>query len=427
MYYIERERAHPFRPFLHYNSWYDIAWADRKFDEAQCIAAIECFGQELIQKRGGVMDSFVFDDGWDDNTTLWRFHSGFPKGFAPVRNAAARYHASIGAWLSPFGGYGEARKQRLDYGKTQGFETNANGFSLAGPIYYARFRDVCAGMMRDYGVDFFKFDGMGTGGAASAEGGGEYLDDIEALMRMVAELREVNPHLYISATTGTWCSPYFLWHADSIWRGGADMGFHGAGSKRQQWITYRDTYTYRNIVQQGPLYPLNSLMNQGIAQARFGPAAELGNNLKEMADEMWSFFGTGTGLQELYIAPQMLTPPQWDILAASAAWARRHAQVFVDAHWIGGNPGASEVYGVAAWSPEAAVLMLRNPAETHQTFDLNLAMAFELPERAPTSYRLSSPRPDTQNKAIPRTLAANTSFPLHLDGFEVLILDATPE
>ncbi|MGA2258520.1 MAG: hypothetical protein ABSG53_27975, partial [Thermoguttaceae bacterium] len=25
LYYLERERAHPYRPFLHYNSWYDIA------------------------------------------------------------------------------------------------------------------------------------------------------------------------------------------------------------------------------------------------------------------------------------------------------------------------------------------------------------------------------------------------------------------
>ena len=26
LYYLERERAHPYRPFLHYNSWYDTAW-----------------------------------------------------------------------------------------------------------------------------------------------------------------------------------------------------------------------------------------------------------------------------------------------------------------------------------------------------------------------------------------------------------------
>ena len=41
LYYVERERAHPYRPFLHYNSWYDIAWADRKFNEAEALAAID--------------------------------------------------------------------------------------------------------------------------------------------------------------------------------------------------------------------------------------------------------------------------------------------------------------------------------------------------------------------------------------------------
>ena len=142
LHYVERERAHPYRPFLHYNSWYDIAWADRKFDEAQSLAAIESFGKELIEKRGVAMDSFVYDDGWDDNRTLWQFHEGFPNGFLPLRDAAAKYNSAVGTWLSPFGGYGEAREQRLEYARAEGFEINPTGFSMAGPRYYARFRDI---------------------------------------------------------------------------------------------------------------------------------------------------------------------------------------------------------------------------------------------------------------------------------------------
>ena len=55
----------------------------------------------------------------------------------------------MGVWLSPWGGYGEAQEQRLKYGRTQGFETNARGFSLAGPKYYARFRQVCLEMIEN--------------------------------------------------------------------------------------------------------------------------------------------------------------------------------------------------------------------------------------------------------------------------------------
>jgi len=426
LYYVERERAHPYRPFLHYNSWYDIAWGDRKFDEAQSLAAIEVFGEELIAKRGVAMDSFVFDDGWDDNRTLWQFHDGFPNGFLPLRDAAAKYGSAVGTWLSPFGGYGEARNQRLEYAKEHGFETNGPGFSLAGPRYYARFRAICEEMVREYGVNFFKFDGMGTGGQASAKGGGEFLDDIEALMRLVAELREAAPDLYVSATTGTWCSPYFLWHADSTWRGANDMGFHGEGPKREQWITYRDLYTYRNVVRQGPLYPLNSLMTQGIAHGQHGSAAVLGDDLGPMANEVWSFFGSGTGLQELYVAPQLLTAVQWDLLAEAARWARANADVFVDTHWIGGDPGEGEVYGFASWAPRKGILVLRNPTGDPQTISIDVGRAFELPDGAPDQYRLTSPRADRQVARHGLAVANGAPHRFDLGPFQALIFDASP-
>jgi len=426
LYYVERERAHPYRPFLHYNSWYDIAWADRKFNDAQALEAIHTFGEKLIRGRNVVMDSFVFDDGWDDNQTLWQFHDGFPNGFAGLKDAAAQYGSAVGAWLSPFGGYGGAREQRLAYAREQGFETNENGFSLGGPKYYERFKGICAQMIRDYGVNFFKFDGMGTGGQAMAIGGGDYFGDIEALMRLVGELRALAPDLYVSATTGTWCSPYFLWHADSTWRGEGDMGFHGEGSKRQQWITYRDTYTYRNVVRQGPLYPLNSLMTQGIAQAWHGPAAELGDDIGEWGDEVWSFFGSGTGLQELYIAPRRLTDVQWDVLAEAARWARAHAGLFVDTHWVGGDPGAGEVYGWASWTPEKAILVLRNPASAEQSIAIDVARALELPSDAAQRYRVTLPRAGqiVHNGAI---LAAGEPFTFRLAPFQVLVFELAAE
>jgi len=428
LYYVERERAHPYRPFLHYNSWYDIAWGDRKFNEEQAINAIERFGEEMTVKRGVPLQSYVFDDGWDDNSTLWNFHSGFPNGFTPLRAKAASYGSSVGTWLSPFGGYGEAREQRLTYGRAQGFETNESGFSMAGPNYYSRFKDICEEMIRDYGVNFFKFDGMGAGLGAGAPGSRKYLDDIDALMRLTDELREMAPDLYISATTGTWPSPYFLWHADNIWRGAGDMGFSGQGSKRQQWINYRDTWTYQNIVRKGPLYPLNALMTQGIVQAHHGSAAELGNSDQELADEIWSFFGSGTSLQELYIAPDLLTVAQWDTLAMAAAWARENAGVLVDTHWVGGDPGANQVYGWASWTPEKALLILRNPSEQTGRIDLVPARFLELPENAPQRYRVSTPRPDQRPVPVPLFDAGNLNvYTLELEPFEVLVFELLPE
>jgi len=37
--YVERERTHPYRTFLHYNSWFDIAWDKQKVQRG---AKLEC-------------------------------------------------------------------------------------------------------------------------------------------------------------------------------------------------------------------------------------------------------------------------------------------------------------------------------------------------------------------------------------------------
>ena len=67
------------------------------------------------------MASFVWDDGWDEPKTLWEPDKGnLPNGFAKVLALARRYHSTLGFWLSPFGGYGAMREQRLALGKQQG-------------------------------------------------------------------------------------------------------------------------------------------------------------------------------------------------------------------------------------------------------------------------------------------------------------------
>jgi hypothetical protein len=422
LYYLERERARRYQPFLHYNSWYDIAWGDRKMNEPQCLAVIEQFGRELVEQRQATLDAVVFDDGWDDNRTLWRFHPGFPRGFTPLAKAAAERRTAVGVWLSPWGGYGQAKNERMQYGKQEGFETNANGFSLAGPKYYGRFRDVCAEMVEKYGVNYFKFDGIGA--SVSAAGAAQYAADVDGLLRLTADLRQLRPDLFVNITTGTWPSPFWLGWCDSIWRSGNDMGFHGAGSPRQRWITYRDMIVYRQVVGRGPLFPLSSLMTQGIAHAVLGPPAQLSDDLKEMADEMRSFFASGTQLQELYISPQRMTGPMWDLLAEGARWSRGNADVLCDVHWLGGDPGKAEVYGFAAWSPRQGMLALRNPAAQAGAIEVEVGKAFELPHGAPRAYRLQSPWKSPAAAEI--TLRAGQPRRFDLAGFEVMVFDAAP-
>lgn len=416
LYYVERERAHPYRPFLHYNAWYDICWGDRKINEAECLEVIERFGRELITGRSVPLDSFVWDDGWDDPKTLWRpIQGNFPHGFEKILAAARARQSTLGFWLSPFGGYGKPKDDRIAMGKAQGFETGPEGFSLAGPNYYTRFLETCSRFVTQDGANFFKFDGLARS-----------VYETEAMLRLTRSLRALKPDLFISITTGTWPSPFWLWYGDSTWRGGGDMGFFGPGSRREQWITYRDLETYRNVVQAAPLYPINSLMTQGFAHARYGTAAEVGSNDPEIQRELRSFFASGTCLQELYVTPSKMNARNWDDLAEGARWARANADVLVDTHWIGGDPGKGEAYGWASWSPRKGVLAFRNPADRPNRVSIDIGRAFELPGGAAQKFQLKSPwHADASGPAI--AVRAGEAKTFELAPFEVLVFDATPQ
>jgi len=343
--YVERERAHPYRTFLHYNTWYDIGFG-KPYDAAALLDVIGAFGTELVRKRGVKLDSFLLDDGWDNWQSTWQMNSGFPAGLAAVNHAAHEYGGAVGIWLSPWGGYDEAKQQRLDFGRKSGFETNEGGFALSGPKYFTRFREVSLDFIGKDGINQFKIDG--TGNVDSVFPGSSFDSDFAAAISLIRDWRAKKPDLYVNLTTGTYPSPFWLRYADSIWRGGDDHSFAGVGTWREKWITYRDAQTYQNIVQAGPLFPLNSLMLHGLIYARQAEHLETdpGNDFK---NEVHDYFGTGTQLQEMYISHALLSKNNWDTLAEAANWSRRNAAVLRDTHWIGGDPGKLEVYGWAAW------------------------------------------------------------------------------
>lgn len=420
--YIESERAHRYRTFLHYNSWYDLGYFT-PYDQAGALEVINAFGAELHAKRNVTLDSFLFDDGWDTHKSLWDFNSGFPNGFAPLKTAAAKYGAAPGIWLSPWGGYDGPRKERLEFGKEQGYEENEGGFVLSGPRYFERFREVCLTMIRTYGINQFKLDG--TGNASAVYPGSKFDSDFDAMIHLIGELRTVEPNLYVNLTTGTYPSPFWLRYADSIWRGGDDHSFAGVGSNRQRWITYRDADTHEHIVRPGPLYPLNSLMLHGMIYARYAKKLNVDPG-HDFSDEVRSYFGTGTQLQEMYITHSLLSDADWDALAEAARWSRRNADILVDTHWIGGDPARLEVYGWASWAQRGGIITLRNPDKQARTFELDPNVAFELPPDAPRTFVARRPwKKDAGSPLI--SLRAGQTHAFELQPFEVLTLEAAPQ
>jgi len=425
--YLERERAHPYRAFLHYNSWFDLGY-QLPYTQAEALDRIHAIGEELNKKRGVKLDSFLFDDGWDDTNDLWKVRADFKNGFKPLTEAAVEYGAAPGVWLSPWGGYAAAKQQRLATARRDGYEIVNDGMALSGPKYYKLFHDSVSRMVTEDGVNQFKFDG--TGNAEQVVQGSAFTNDFDAAIHLISDLRQLKPDIFINLTTGTWPSPFWLFYADSIWRGGEDTGFAGAGSVREQWITYRDGETYEHIVEGGRLFPLNSLMLHGIVYGRKHKQLSTDPG-HDFANEVHSYFASGTQLQELYITPDLLSPTDWDTLAETAKWARANAETLKDTHWVGGDPKKGEVYGWAAWSEKKAILTLRNPTDKPQTLTLNIGKALELPAGAARRYVTRTPWGADGGRAdggkAGRVLKAGRATNFHLKPFEVLTLDGAPQ
>jgi hypothetical protein len=418
--YVNCERPRKYAPFLLHNTWYNIGYSN-PFSEKDELGIVGQLGHELIEKRGAKIDAFVLDDGWDDTRTLWRFNRGWPDGMKNLAAATARWGAKPGIWISPWGGYNQPKVERLKAAEPEGFETRNGGFSLAGPKYYARFRELCVQAMREGNVGFFKFDGIGANGTTKLDP--QVAPDFDAMLRLIDELRGLKPDLYISQTVGTWPSPWWLLHVDNVWRGGEDHDFTGVGSSRQQWITYRDAQVYGNVVRKAPLFPLNSLMLHGIILAKHAEKLGTTDDADFVAD-VRSYFGSGAQLQELYLSPELLTAKNWDDLAAGAKWARHNADVLQDAHWIGGDPARLEPYGWAAWNARLGIVTLRNPSDHRARFALEVGSAFELPPGAPRSFTVTEG--EGSASPIPSRLTAGTPVTIELKPFEVLILEARP-
>jgi len=440
-YYLERERASEHHPFLHYNTWWDLAHHEVK--ESFLLDRIEEFGRELVTERGVQFDGFLVDDGYDNLNTntashIWQMDpSKWPTGLTPIINAADNYDANIAIWMSPGGGYsGVAERIRIAQKANPDIQikTVNNGqkvFKVSDPAYYNFFKEAIF-EKQDAGVKAFKFDNIF--GA----------DDVYAVATLSEDMRAKDPEVFINTTVGTWGSPYFMWFFDSIWKGGGDA----LDRPRKDNMTFRD-YTAYDITTRNPLFPLNSLMVHGIGQGRHfqgrsyskdanGDMLDLNNPqvIEDWKGEVRSYFAMGFNLQELYVTPMegYMNEAMWDALAEAAKWGRANHEVLLDSHFIGARPGnivpdgnggsmveGQNVYGVASWHKDKGILMLRNPKDTSTTITLTPKSAFDLPDHADRDYLLVDPFND--NAAMgdfngPRTFT--------LAPFEVLVYEATP-
>ena len=201
----------------------------------------------------------------------------------------------------------------------------------------------------------------------------------------------------------------------------------GKGTRTSKFMTYRDGTLHNNIVNKAPYYPLNSIMVVGIAYANLGlPQMYINDSIADFKDMVWSFFGAGSALQELYISHDRMKPEFWPVLAEAAKWVKSNEDVLHDTHWIGGSPINMEVYGFASWTPRKGIITLRNPDDKAKNFEFILDNILEIPDKYRGSYLLKSVRSDDENKSAMK-IVSGESANLLLKPFETRILEVIPE
>ncbi len=425
LYYIERERASKSRRYLHYNAWYDLA---EDLSEAKLIKVAKSFYDELVKKRGVKLDGFVLDDGWDNpNLNFWVPDSTrFTNGFGTLKKYLdSTSGARLGLWISPCGGYG-GQEERIALAKEAGaLPPNAKSLDLSYNGYYKLFENLCLNFMKDYGINYFKWDN-----AAPYENNGLTFGNLKStahfmrLCQISADLHKADKNVFINTTVGTWPSPYWLNHVDCTWRmGNGDVNWIGKGDNRERGMNFRDGEAYKMVVKRAPLYPLNSLMFHGVVLGHKYQAkktSEAGNN---MTNEFRSYFALGTNLQELYLSPDLMNGKAWNDLAECIRWNVKHSQILIDTHWVTGDPNKGEPYAYAAWRDNKGVICMRNPDDKPQTITIDIVQAFELPRQSARNYLLKASYTDQRVKSV--YAKGGTPFSVTLMPFEVLVFDAS--
>jgi hypothetical protein len=433
--YLDSIRVAPLRPYLLYNTWYDVRspeYTKRPEDvmnEANLLRIIADFKREMFEKRGLKLDAFVLDDGWDIYKSDWVLRTNeFPNGLKPIVEALKTMGTDLGMWFGPIGGY-SYRKWRIEWMKEHGYEAEDDQLCLAGTNYHKLFKKRTTDFVRHDGVAYFKWDGIRFSCSEPDHGHPVGIYSRRAVMEAVKDLctavREINPKMYLNITSGTWLSPWWMKYANMIWMQGHDYGYANAPSisKRDAAITYRDVVLYEDYGIHDFWFPISNLMTHGIIK---GHLQKLGGEAEppdKFTDNAILYFARGVSMWELYISPNLLTDGEWDAIGKSIRWARDRFDVLKHTEMIGGNPGNREPYGYAHFYKKRGIAAVRNPSIKPQILKVKLDPAQGL---CPRAASLVVERVYPNRWISPRLYAAGAAIELPLQGYETAIYEIYP-
>lgn len=423
--YLDHVRARPPRLVVLANNWYQLG-AVGTMDEASVVAELAGFAA-VAERHGLSLEHYCLDDPWDGNwdppTGLWgRLDPGrFPGGLSALSRVPGAARPAL--WVSPWGGYFDRHDRRVDWGRANGLEVDDGSWPRlcpAGNRYHAHLAEAL-GRWTAAGIRYWKLDGVQFDCARPDHGhpvgAGGRTAQIDRFTGLLDRVRAVDPGVVIAFTTGSNPSPWWLRHADFLWRGGLDddapATFEGPPAER--FDTYIDSCLDRL---RKTALPVSAVVTFSLVENQVRAYREKGQDLQAWARHCWLLAGRGSLHHDLYVAPDSLTAEEWDVLASALSWARRHQLTLARARMIGGHPQAGEPYGFAAAHQGRVAGCLRNPSSTAKVLTLTPA---DLGGGAGALTVVHG------RAGLPTSVTDPAGAAVELDPFEVVVFEATSQ
>jgi hypothetical protein len=436
MSYVDSIKVKGTRPFLLYNSWYDLRnpaiaeGPESIMNEKNVLERIEDFKKYMVEKHNIYLDAFVLDDGWDNYNSVWDIDTGhLPNKFKPFLKPLKEIHTALGIWASPFCGYSN-RKMRVKWGSEHGYEKTGDFLCFAGKKYKAEFERKMVEYTKEFNMGYFKWDGFLLACNELDHGHlpGVYSRAalIDTYMHMMNAVRKVNPDIFINITVGSWLSPWWLQYADCIWMQGEDYAYAEdvpSSNPREKSITYRDAVLWDNFQNQKLLFPMSSLMTHGIIKGRLNFLGGKNEALDSFTNEVMMYFGRGVMMWELYISPDLLSDGEWDAISYSLKWAKHNKDVLSRTKMILGNPLKREPYGYVHLTKEKGIILLRNPYVDEKQIKFTMDQTLgEMQEGKEYYVKIVFP----YKKVLAEKFTYPGKFKFDLGSYEIVLLELVP-
>ena len=428
---------------IQYNSWFDNMMF---IDDQNIIESFLAVDKHLNETGVRPIESYVVDDGWNqyrksanqyltgddlrrngsvdgkdglNHEGFWQFNNKFPDGLTPSSNLVQKLGSDFGVWIGPRGGYNYQ-------GNLAGIIADAgNGSAAGGSIdvadqrYVTKFKDMAVKWMKDYGVNYWKWDGFADSGQYGAFNSGDgvvgydenhqhmfggpngyyhstdlwekWIDLFDEVWKTANE-EQINK-LWISITCYVNPSPWFLQWSNSVWmQCTADRGERTNGvidDKMNAMLTYRDGAYYDFVKNHDFQFPMANIYNHDPIFGKEGTGITADSMDGEQFRNYLYMMGTrGTAFWELYYSDSIFNDEKYLINADFLKWEEENFDMLRNAKWVGGNPsstatlasgtsgaaGKQDAYGFAGFNNagDEGIISMRNPAATAKKISFKL-------------------------------------------------------